>query len=249
MNSVAAVIGQFSGPVVDFGWIADNWQAIVDRTIQHLVLTGLAVGIGFAISLPLALVAARFRFANAPITWTTATLFTIPSLALFAIFVPITGLSLVTAEIGLVAYTLLILVENIVAGIRGAPPAVLEAATGLGYQKRQQVLAVQLPLALPAIVAGLRIATVTTVGLVTVTAVIGYGGLGYFILQGLQVLQYNQIVVGSVLSIALAVVLDALLLGVERMLAPWNHPGGGRKRRRNRSRTPVAHTTVDGEER
>jgi len=148
-------------------------------------------------------------------------LYTIPSLALFAFLVPITGITILTAEIGLVSYTLLILVRNIVAGIQGVDPAVKEAALGMGYGRRKLFLEIELPLALPVILAGVRIAAVTTIGLVTITALIGQGGLGYFILNGLTRFFNTEIVLGTALSVILAVVVDMLLVLGERLLTPW----------------------------
>lgn len=208
-------------PFIRWGWIADHLDDIWTRTVEHLTLTGLAVGIGLVAAMLLAAVALRFRRWNAPITWFTATLYTIPSLALFALLVPLTGLSIVTAEIGLVSYTLLILVRNIVAGIDGVPSSVREAAVAMGYRRWRMFFEIELPHALPVIIAGVRIATVTTVGLVTITALIGQGGYGYFINDGLRRFFYTPLVVGAVLSVVLAVTLDLLLVGAERALTPW----------------------------
>jgi osmoprotectant transport system permease protein len=148
-------------------------------------------------------------------------LYTIPSLALFSILVPITGLSVLTAEIGLIGYTLLILIRNIVAGIDGVDPAIKEAAIGMGYTRRRVLLQIEVPLAMPVIIAGIRIASVTTIGLVTVTALIGQGGLGFFILQGLRRFFTTEIMVGAVMSVVLAVVIDMLLVLLQRVLTPW----------------------------
>jgi osmoprotectant transport system permease protein len=209
-------------PLMRWGWIWDHLDEIRTQTVEHFILTGIAVGIGFAISMGLSIVALRFRRTYGPVTWVTGVLYTIPSLALFAFLVPYTGLSTLTAEIGLVSYTLLILVRNIVAGIDGVSPAVREAAVGMGYSRARLFLEIELPLALPVIVAGLRIATITVVGLVTVTAIIGQGGLGLFILDGLRRDFYTPLIVGSVLSVALAVVIDVALAGLERLLSPWS---------------------------
>ena len=203
-------------------WVSNHGHDIVAATRQHVELTGLAVGIGLAISLPLALVARRWRRTEGAVLGVTGALFTIPSLALFALLVPFTGLSSTTAEIGLVAYTLLILVRNIVAGLEGVPEEVREAAHGMGFRPLGQLLRVELPLALPVIVAGIRIATVTTIGLVTVTGLIGQGGLGAFIIEGINRDFRTPVVVGSVCSIALAVLADVALAGVTRLLAPWS---------------------------
>ena len=148
-------------------------------------------------------------------------MYTIPSLALFAILVPVTGLSFLTAEIGLVSYTLLILIRNITAGINGVAPEIREAALGMGYTPRRLFWEIEVPLALPAIMAGLRIATVTTVGLVTVTALITFGGLGSLIYSGLNRFFNTEIIVGVVLSVLLAVILDVAIVLGERWLTPW----------------------------
>ncbi len=214
------MIGFFS-----WTWVFDHLDDIWDRTMEHLLLTVIAVTVGLAISLVLAAYVLRTRRAYGPVTLATGILYSIPSLALFAFLVPITGLSILTAEIGLVSYTLLILVRNIVAGIDGVPVPVLEAAAGMGYTRRQMFFGVQLPLALPVIIAGLRIAAVTTIGLVTVTALIGLGGLGFFILRGLSLfvspVGTTQIIVGTVMSVFLALAVDFALVGTQRLLTPW----------------------------
>ena len=169
----------------------------------------------------LSLVALRWRRAYGPITWFTGILYTIPSLALFTFFIPFFGLSMVTAEIALVSYTLLILVRNIVAGIEGVPDPVLESARGMGMTDRNLFLGVQLPLAVPVIIAGIRIATVSTIGLVTVTALIGQGGYGVFILRGIRRQFLTEILVGTVLSVLLAVAADLALVALERRITPW----------------------------
>jgi osmoprotectant transport system permease protein len=209
-------------PLVRWDWIARHGHLILMRLGQHLEFTGLAVGIGLGISLPLGIIAHRWRRLYGPITTITGLLYVIPSLALFAMLGPITGFfSTLTAEIGLVSYTLLILVRNLVAGLGGVPADAKEAALGMGYTRRQMLWRVELPLALPVIAAGVRIATVTTIGLVTVTAFIGKGGLGFFILEGKALVFPTEILVGAVLSVALAVTADRLLILAERLLTPW----------------------------
>jgi osmoprotectant transport system permease protein len=205
-------------PFFDWAWTSRHLDDVATKILAHLVLTGLAVGIGLLISLALALLIVRYRWLDTPVTWITGILYTIPSLALFALLVPFWGFSLRTAEVGLVSYTLLILIRNIVAGLRGVPR---EAAVGMGYSPAQVLVRVDLPLALPVIIAGVRIATVTTIGLVTVTAIIGRENLGQFILEGINQLFSTKIVLGAVLSIALAVAADVLLLGLQRLVAPW----------------------------
>jgi osmoprotectant transport system permease protein len=160
--------------------------------------------------------------AEAPITWITGTLYTIPSLALFALLIPYTGFTILTAEIGLVGYTLLILLRNIVRGIRGVPADVREAAVGMGYAPRELLWQIELPLALAVIIAGVRVATVSTIGLVTVTALIGQGGFGYLILTGMQRSFFTtEMIAGAVLSVGLAIAADALLVLIQRRLTPW----------------------------
>jgi osmoprotectant transport system permease protein len=208
-------------PLIRWDWVASHLGDIGDRLVEHVELTAIAVGMGFVIAFALALVVLRTPWLEAPVTWVTGTLYTIPSLALFALLVPYTGLTILTAEIGLVSYTLLILIRNIVRGIRGVPADVREAATGMGYTPRERLWRVELPLALAAIIAGVRIATISTIGLVTVTALIGQGGFGYFILDGIQRFFSTELIVGAVGSIVLAIAADGLLVLLQRRLTPW----------------------------
>jgi osmoprotectant transport system permease protein len=217
------ILAQTQRPFIDWSWIADHVDDIWTRTVEHVTLTGIALVVGLVISLGLSLLAIRFRTTYGPITWSAGVLYTIPSLALFAFLVPFTRLTILTAEIGLVSYTLLILIRNIVAGIDGVSPSVLEAAYGTGYTNQRAFWEVQMPLAIPVIVAGLRVASVTTVGLVTVTSLIGQGGYGAFILRGLRRDFPTEILLGIVLSILLAVLLDVFFLYLERRTAPWAH--------------------------
>ena len=210
-----------SEELIDWSWIQRNMDQIIDRTWEHLSLTGISVAVGIVLSVGLAMVALRWRWSYQPITAVTGLLYTIPSLALFALLVPFTGLTQLTAVIALTSYTLLILIRNIVAGIDGVPASVKEAADGMGYTRRARFWRMEVPLALPVIVAGVRIATVTTVGLVTVTAVIGLGGYGFFILRGLNTFFWTQLIVGVVLSVVLATVLDFTFIGLQRWLSPW----------------------------
>ena len=207
--------------LVRWDWIASHLDEIALRVGEHLLLTGVAVAVGFVVAFAIALASLRWPRAYGPATWVTGVLYTIPSLALFALLIPFTGLTLLTAEIGLVSYTLLILLRNIVGGIRSVPTDATEAAAGMGYTAAQTLWRVQLPLALPVIVAGIRVATITTIGLVTVTALIGQGGLGYFILLGIQRFFSTPLLLGAFLSVALAVAADALLVLAQRALTPW----------------------------
>jgi osmoprotectant transport system permease protein len=209
-------------PWVRWDWVSRHTDTITAAVRQHIELTVIAVVLGLVLSFPLALAARRWRWTQTPILSATGILYTIPSLALFAFLVPWTGLSRTTSEIGLVGYTLLILIRNIVAGLDAVPEEVREAAQGMGFTRRRMLLRIELPLAVPSILAGVRIATVTTVGLVTVTALIGQGGLGQLILEGLTRDFRTPLVVGSVLSVALAALADLGLAGVERLVTPWS---------------------------
>ncbi|HLY64169.1 MAG TPA: ABC transporter permease [Chloroflexota bacterium] len=208
-------------PLIRWDWILAHLGDIGQRLIQHLVLTGIALGVGLALSLALGIWAARRPVVYGPVTWVAGVLYTIPSLALFALLIPFTGLSLLTAEIGLVSYTLLILIRNVVAGIQAVPAEVRESARGMGYTRRQILWRIELPLALGIIIAGIRVAAITTIGLVTVTALIGQGGLGFFIVQGIQLFFSTPLIVGASLSVLLAVTVDALLVRLQRWVTPW----------------------------
>lgn len=216
-------------------WVQDHTDEIRQRLLEHIELTVLAVLFGLAIALPLALLSVRYRRLYGPVLAITGVLYTIPSLALFAMLLPVTGLSRTTALVPLTAYTLLILVRNTVTGLDGVPADVKDAAVGMGYSRTRQILRVDLPLALPAIIAGIRIATVTTIGLVAVTALIGQGGLGALMYDGLQRDFRTPLTVGIALSLALAVVADLLLVLAQRLSTPWARVGrraGKRSRRR-----------------
>jgi osmoprotectant transport system permease protein len=212
-------------PLIRWDWIASHIDEIALRVGEHLELTVIAVVLGIVVAFALSFIALRIPGLYAPITWVTGILYTIPSLALFSMLVPYTGLSIVTAEIGLVSYTLLILIRNIVGGIRSVPHEVRDAARGMGYTPRQILLRIELPLALGVIFAGIRVATITTIGLVTVTALIGEGGLGYFILLGIQLFFSTPLVVGALGSVALAIVADGALVLMQRALTPWTRVG------------------------
>ena len=172
--------------MIDWAWMADHLDELAGRTVQHIGLAAAAVGIGLAISLALSVWAARRARVRAAIVTASGILYTIPSLALFAALVPITGLSIATALVPLVLYTLLILVRNILAGLDGVPPEILEAADAMGYSRPQRLLRVELPLAVPLILGGIRLASVSTIGLVTVSGILGDSirGPRVFHLQG-----------------------------------------------------------------
>ena len=208
-------------PLVRWEWIPDHWDDIRAATTEHLQLTGSSVAIGFVIAMVMAMLSIRWRFLYGPLSAVSGALYSIPSLALFALLVPFTGLGFRTAQIALISYTLLILLRNIVAGIDGVPQSVKDAADGMGYEPWRRFFAVDLRLATPTIVSGLRIATVTIIGLVTVAALVGSGGYGTFIDDGLDRQFPTPIVVGAGLSILMAIAFDLLFVLVQRLLTPW----------------------------
>ncbi len=215
-------VDEAPNPWFDPSYVTDNWDTILAYTGEHVRLTALAVVIGAAVALPLALVARRSRYLAAPVLGLSTIVYTIPSLALFALLVPFTGLSSVTVLVGLVAYSLVILVRNFLAGLQGVPEDVREAARGLGLSGAQTLWRVELPLALPSFMAGLRIATVSTVALTTVGVLVGHGGLGQLITGGFAANYYRaEIVTGAVGCVLLALLADLLLTTVERALTPW----------------------------
>jgi osmoprotectant transport system permease protein len=209
-------------PLIEWDWVGDHLDEIRSATLEHLRLTVIAVVVGLVLAAALSAVGLRWRRTLGPITWVSGIVYTIPSLALFTLLIPVFGLgSLWTAEVALVGYTLLILIRNIVAGVDGVPAAVKEAADGMGYRPLRRFFAVDLRLATPAIIAGIRIAAVTTVGLVTVTFVIGYGGYGGLINDGLSRNFNTPVVVGAGLSIVMALTIDLILVVFERLVTPW----------------------------
>jgi osmoprotectant transport system permease protein len=212
--------------LIRWSWVSFHLDDIRDDLLQHIQLTGLAVLFGLLLAFPLSLAAIRWPRLYGPILGTTGMLFTIPSLALFILLIPFTGLSIWTSLIGLTMYTLLILIRNMVEGLRGVDPDVREAAEAMGYSRARQLFQVELPLALPVIMAGVRIATVTTIGLVTITALIGQGGLGQLFLDGFTLNFPTPIVVGIVLSALLAFTADLALVGLQRRLTPWARSRG-----------------------
>jgi osmoprotectant transport system permease protein len=210
-------------PIFEWRWVERNSDNILQRLGEHISLTATALGIGLVLSIALAILSLRWRWFYAVALGAAGSLYVIPSLAAFALLVPFFGLTFTTAVIPLASYTLLILLRNIVTGVDQVPTEVREAAIGMGFTPRRLLLQVELPLALPVVIAGLRVAAVTTIGLVTVTSMLGMGGLGFFIRAGIQTVTPNPtaIIVGIGLSVVLAVVVDLLLWLSERALAPW----------------------------
>jgi osmoprotectant transport system permease protein len=214
-----------AGPLIQWSWVSSQQGMILSLLVQHIELTVIAVAIGLAISLPLGICAWRVYALRLPLIGFASLLYVIPSVALLALCAPFTGFfSVTTAEVALVSYTLLILLRNIVAGLDSVPPDAHDAARGMGYTQLDELIKVQLPLAMPSVLAGLRVATVTTVGLVNVTAFIGQGGLGQLIIQGFQEDFNTPVVVALLLSVLLAGVADALLVGLEHIAVPWGNP-------------------------
>jgi osmoprotectant transport system permease protein len=209
--------------VIDWAWAADHLDELAGKLVQHFGLAAIAVAIGFLLSLGLAILASRRPIVRAPLISLSGVLYTIPSLALFAALVPVTGLSTVTAIVPLVLYTLLIYMRNILAGLDGVPADVLEAADAMGYTSRQRLVRVELPLALPLIIGGVRLASVSTIGLVTVSGILGdrFGGLGFFIFEGYRRSFPTEIAFGALPAIVLAIAVDVLLQAVQRRLTPW----------------------------
>ena len=200
-------------------WIVDNFNRYTDPLLQHVYLTVVSVAIGFSISFGLALVAHRRRWLVAPITQITGILYTLPSLAVFFLLLPITGRGNGTAIIALVAYSLLIIFRNIMTGLDNVPGETKDAGRGMGLTDRQLLWRVEIPLALPEILAGLRIAATTTVGLATLAFFAGAGGLGEQIFADIT-FKSNVVTAGG-LAVLLAAALDGLILLFQRAITPW----------------------------
>lgn len=209
-------------PWINWDWLSTHVPAVLAALQQHITLTVIAVVTGLVLSIPIGVLAHSWPAIRVPTLGALGVFYTIPSIALFALLIPYTGLTAATAEIPLIGYNLLVLVRNVVVGLESVPPDVLDAADGMGYRRLARLVRIELPLALPAIFAGLRIATVSTIGIVTVAAVIGIGGLGQLILKGLIESFHTPLVVATVLSIALAVFVDLSLAGMQRIALPWS---------------------------
>ncbi|CAL8979696.1 Carnitine transport permease protein OpuCB [Cellulomonas sp. T2.31MG-18] len=208
-------------PWLSWTYLQRNSGDVLAATGQHVTLTLQAVAIALVIALPLgALAHLRPRLAG-PVLGVTGVLYTIPSLALFAVLAPWTGIGRVTVLIGLVSYALLVIVRNVLVGLRGVDPAIVDAARGMGYGRLRMLTQVELPQALPSIVAGVRLATVTTVALTTVGLVVGFGGLGQLMFRGFRSNYHAEIMTATLLCLVLALVVDLLLAGIGRLLTPW----------------------------
>lgn len=229
-----------TGPVASdsscYSTLVNHWfcpSYFVDRSSdltgaldQHLYITLLSIALGLVIALPLAVIARRFKRLEVWILGGSTAVYTIPSLALFPLLTPFTGITATTVIIGLALYSLTVLVRNTLAGLQSVPEEVRESAVGNGYSPMQLLLRIELPLAMPVVMAGLRVATVSTVALTTVGSIIDYGGLGNLLKDGVQTSFKAEIFAATVLCVLLAVVLDAVLVLVQRFLTPWTRVRG-----------------------
>ena len=213
---------------LDWDWVRDNWSLVRAALGEHLLLTTYSMVIGLLVAIPLSLAARRWRWLYPPLTGVAGVLYTVPSLAAYALLIPYTGLGTrATAVIPLVTYTQLILIRNVVTGLDGVPAAAREAALAMGYSPLRRLVAVEVPLALPSIIAGIRLATVTTVGLVTVASLVGSRNLGWLMLfPGFQQGRRTPILVGGVLAVALAIAAEGIFLLIEWAVSPWRRAGG-----------------------
>ncbi|CAL9520843.1 Choline transport system permease protein OpuBD [Streptomyces sp. enrichment culture] len=250
MSGMAA--GSPGGCLARNEWLCGEYlrtrqSELLDATVEHVWITAAAIVIALLLALPVAVAARRWRQARAPALAVTTVLYTIPSLAMFALLLPVFGLSAAVVVTGLVLYSLTVLVRNILAGLEAVPDEIREAARGMGYGPGRLLIEVELPLALPALLAGVRIATVTAVSLTTIGAIVGYGGLGNLVYDGMESYFKAQVLTASLICVLLAVAADLLLLGLQRALTPWTRTGarrrGGRPARR---KGPAAPATAGG---
>ncbi|MGY1840079.1 MULTISPECIES: ABC transporter permease [unclassified Modestobacter] len=225
-SDVVLAVEAAPNPWFDPSYVTENWDTILGYAGEHVRLTVAGVVLGALLAFPMALLARRSRWLAGPVLGLSTLIYTIPSLAMFAFVAPVTGLSATTVLVGLVLYSLVILVRNFLAGLQSVPADVREAALGLGYGPARTLWQVELPLALPSFMAGLRVATVSTVALVTVGVIVGHGGLGQLITGGFNANFYRaEIVTGTVGCVLLALLADLLLVGAERALTPWARRG------------------------
>lgn len=215
-------------------YVRTRGQELTDATVQHIWITLSAVGIAVLIAFPLAVLARRWQLVAGPVLGLTTVLYTVPTLAMYALLLPVFGISVSVVICGLVLYSLTVLVRNILTGLESVPEDARQAARGMGYGPGRLLFGVELPLALPALMAGVRIAVVSAISLTTVGAIVGYGGLGNLIYSGMDSYFKAEVLTASVLCVVLAIVADLLLLGLQRLLTPWSRArrgGGGRRRR------------------
>jgi osmoprotectant transport system permease protein len=218
MVAAAAVLAQVDEPLVRWGWLGDHVDEIVQRTVQHVQLTAVSLGLGLVVSMVLASTIRRWRWTTTPILGLTTLLYAVPSIAMFAALLPLFGIGLTVPTVVLTTYSLVVLTPFLIDAFDGLPP---DAATGLGFTRLQRLWRIELPLAVPTIVGGVRIASVTLIGLVTVGGLFDLGGFGNLIDDGLGRDFPTLIVVGAAGSILLAVAADLALVGVGHLLTRW----------------------------
>jgi len=230
---------------MDWEWVGNHGQLFVDRLREHIPMSVLPVLFGLLISLPVGIACVRWPRLYPPVLALTSVLYALPSIALFAILVNFTGLEPITAIIPLTLYTLSVLLRNVVDGLRAVPESVRQSAVAMGFSPLRRLVQVELPIAAPVVIAGTRVATVSNISLVSVGGLIGLGGLGQLFTDGFQLHQTTRIIMGIVLTVALAVVADGILVILQRVLTPWaRRPRASRRRRRGRAATPVAEVTA-----
>jgi len=217
-----------------WSWIPQNWSLIWNLTWENAKLGVLPALYGLVISLPLGIVAARWRWFYPPVLTVVNVLYAIPSLALFIALIPAFGLTDTTVIIALTVFSLCVILPNVVAGLRAVPAPIRQAATAMGYSALRRLVTVELPLAIPVIIAGLRVAVVSNISLASLGQLIGVSSLGYLFIDGLQRDFPTEIYVGLVLIIVLALVCDLILVGVRRALTPWE-PRRERRERQERA--------------
>ena len=206
---------------MNWGWLDRNLDTVLEDLQEHIEIALIALVLGCVIAFPIGLIAYRWRVTYGPLLAITQILYTVPSLALFVLLINAVGLGQTPVIIGLTIYSLVILVRNLVEGLRAVPPDVIDAATAMGYRQTRRLFAIELPIALPAIIAGLRLACVSNISLVSVGALIGTGGLGQLFIHGFQIDNPIEIWTGIVVTILLALVLDLLIVFGGRLLTPW----------------------------
>lgn len=208
-------------PLLDWEWVARNTDVIAGLLTDHLVMSVVPVTAGLAVALPAGLACARWARLYPPVLAATSLLYALPGIALFVVLVAFTGLTRTTVIIPLTLYTLAVLVPAVADGLRAVPDHVRQAATAVGYSPLRRLLTVELPIAVPVVMGGLRVATVSNISLVSVGALIGVGGLGQLFTRGAQLSFATPIIVGIVLTIVLAMLADGLLLLAQRLFTPW----------------------------
>jgi osmoprotectant transport system permease protein len=224
---------------MDWEWVGDHGPLLLDRVTEHLPMAILPVLFGLLISLPLGVSCVRWPRLYPTVLAITSILYALPSIALFVVLLDFTGLEPITAIIPLTMYTLSVLVRNVVDGLRSVPESVRQSAIAMGFSPLRRLVQVELPIAAPVVIAGTRVATVSNISLVSVGGLIGLGGLGQLFTDGFQLHQTTRIIMGIVLTVALAVVADALLVLIQRLLTPW-----ARRRDRATTRRPVLGGTA-----